>query len=168
MTLTSKPSSSDAASATRRDKTYTPWLKFAVLKTAIFLEAAAIFSFWISECPVVATRSFSLFPTQYSSTSESAAGVEKSTTGETWLINATFGTLSDKTFNVSFVSNDTEYSQFWIGLRMGDYQIRYDDTLVFDADGAVWQNQAYRTIGLYEPASGDFLTWLNANAVKQS
>ena len=87
---------------------------------------------------------------------------------ETWLINATFGTLSDKTFNVSFVSNDTEYSQFWIGLRTGDYQIRYDDTLVFDADGAVWQNQAYRTIGLYEPASGDFLTWLNANAVKQS
>ena len=90
------------------------------------------------------------------------------TIAETWLINATFGTLSDKTFNVSFVSNDTEYSQFWIGLRMGDYQIRYDDTLVFDADGAVWQNQAYRTIGLYEPASGDFLTWLNANAVKQS
>ena len=90
------------------------------------------------------------------------------TIAETWLINATFGKLSDKTFNVSFVSNDTEYSQFWIGLRMGDYQIRYDDTLVFDADGAVWQNQAYRTIGLYEPASGDFLTWLNANAVKQS
>lgn len=90
------------------------------------------------------------------------------TIAETWLINATFGTLSDKTFNVSFVSNDTEYSQFWIGLRMGDYQIRYDDTLVFDADGAVWKNQAYRTIGLYEPASGDFLTWLNANAVKQS
>ena len=90
------------------------------------------------------------------------------TIAETWLINATFGTLSEKTFNVSFVSNDTEYSQFWIGLRTGDYQIRYDDTLVFDADGAVWQNQAYRTIGLYEPASGDFLTWLNANAVKQS
>lgn len=99
---------------------------------------------------------------------DSSNNIAPVTIAETWLINATFGTLSDKTFNVNFVSNDTEYSQFWIGLRMGDYQIRYDDTLVFDADGAAWQNQAYRTIGLYEPASGDFLTWLNANAVKQS
>ena len=87
------------------------------------------------------------------------------TIAETWLINATFGTLSDNTFNVSFVSNDTEYSQFLIEFQWG---IRYDGTLIFNVNGGSWQNQAYRTIGLYEPASGDFLTWLNANAVKQS
>lgn len=30
-----------------------------------------------------------------------------------------------------------------------------------------WTDQAYRTIVLDEPATGDFLTWLEANAVKQ-
>ena len=30
-----------------------------------------------------------------------------------------------------------------------------------------WINEAYRTITLAEPATGDLLTWLQANAVKQ-
>lgn len=30
-----------------------------------------------------------------------------------------------------------------------------------------WINEAYRTITLAEPATGDLLTWLQSNAVKQ-
>ena len=30
-----------------------------------------------------------------------------------------------------------------------------------------WIDQAYRTITLTEPATGEFLTWLQKNAVKQ-
>lgn len=30
-----------------------------------------------------------------------------------------------------------------------------------------WKDQAYRTIILDEPATGDLLTWLKNNAVKQ-
>lgn len=34
-------------------------------------------------------------------------------------------------------------------------------------DSSGWIDQAYRTITLAEPATGEFLTWLQANAVKQ-
>lgn len=30
-----------------------------------------------------------------------------------------------------------------------------------------WTNSAYRTITLEQPATGDLLTWLQSNAVKQ-
>lgn len=33
--------------------------------------------------------------------------------------------------------------------------------------GVGWTNQAYRTITLEQPATGDLLTWLQRNAVKQ-
>lgn len=33
--------------------------------------------------------------------------------------------------------------------------------------GNGWIDQAYRTITLTEPATGEFLTWLQKNAVKQ-
>ena len=34
-------------------------------------------------------------------------------------------------------------------------------------EGSGWIDQAYRTITLKEPATGEFLTWLQKNAVKQ-
>ena len=33
--------------------------------------------------------------------------------------------------------------------------------------GGSWTNSAYRTITLEQPATGDLLTWLQRNAVKQ-
>ena len=33
--------------------------------------------------------------------------------------------------------------------------------------GVGWTNSAYRTITLGQPATGDLLTWLQRNAVKQ-
>lgn len=42
----------------------------------------------------------------------------------------------------------------------------YGNTSVM-ADTASWVNQAYRTITFLEPPTGDLLTWLQANGVKQ-
>lgn len=56
-------------------------------------------------------------------------------------------------------------------------QIKYDDTVVGDVELLTdigdnkhytsWTNEAYRTITLASPATGDLLTWLQKNAVKQ-
>ena len=40
-------------------------------------------------------------------------------------------------------------------------------SLTTDNTPPTWTNEAYRTIILDEPATGDFLTWLQKNAVKQ-
>ena len=47
----------------------------------------------------------------------------------------------------------------------------YGNTNIKVVDGgvsAVWMDQKYRTIKFLEPPTGDLLTWLQANAVKQS
>lgn len=44
----------------------------------------------------------------------------------------------------------------------------YDNTRVYDLEGYTWTNEAYRTITFEEPPTGDLLTLLQANAVKQS
>jgi len=40
-------------------------------------------------------------------------------------------------------------------------------SLTADNTPPTWEDEAYRTIILDEPATGDLLTWLQANAVKQ-
>lgn len=87
-------------------------------------------------------------------------------TGKSWLLNSTvnpsyFG--ADKEFNVDFTSNNTSYSIFRLGWRPN--VILYDNTLV--CSGGIMQ-EAYRQITFAEPAIGDLLTWLQANATQQS
>ncbi len=49
----------------------------------------------------------------------------------------------------------------------GSYNIWYDTTSVWQSIGVPeWANENYRQITLAEPATGDFLTWLEANAVR--
>jgi hypothetical protein len=61
---------------------------------------------------------------------------------------------------------------------MGSTYIKYNNTTVNeifvsspDADhvagNANWINSAYRTVTFLDPPTGDLLTWLQANAVKQ-
>lgn len=87
-------------------------------------------------------------------------------TGKSWLLNSTvnpsyFG--ADKIFNVEFTSNNTSYSMFRLG-RAANI-ILYDNTLV--CSSGIMQ-EAYRQITFAEPAIGDLLTWLQANAIQQS
>ena len=85
-------------------------------------------------------------------------------TGKSWLLYSTvnpsyFG--ADKIFNVEFTSNNTSYNR--LGLGRAPNVILYDDTLV--CSSGIMQ-EAYRQITLAEPATGDLLTWLQANATK--
>lgn len=78
---------------------------------------------------------------------------------------------SDFTFDISFISNDVNYSS----LRLQNYKGRavyvyYDSTLSCD-DGSGWQNLAYKTIKITDVSNltnrVEFETWLKANATKQ-
>lgn len=81
---------------------------------------------------------------------------------------------ADLHFDVSFTSNGNQYTEFAVKYSMnGNIVIVFFDnfiTPVYMVNPYVsqkWLNQAYRTITLDSPATGDFLVWLQANAVKQ-
>lgn len=89
--------------------------------------------------------------------------LQKPDTSEQWILNSTvnpayFG--EDKDFNVEFTSNNTSYSIFRLGKAANI--ILYGSTVV--CSGGNMQD-AYRQIALAEPATGELLTWLEANAV---
>lgn len=88
------------------------------------------------------------------------------TTGETWVLNETIN-LSTQTFTTNFVSNGQNFNS----LKLTNTSLEYDTTTVyakFVPDGSNWvKGEAYRTIILSESATGDLLTWLQANGTKQ-
>ena len=79
--------------------------------------------------------------------------------------------------SINFVSNSTNFTTISSIQKRSIAQIKYDDTIVGEAEllsdpgdnthATFWINEAYRTITLAEPATGDLLTWLQSNAVKQ-
>lgn len=96
---------------------------------------------------------------------------------ETWVINSNYSSTASILANVKFKSNNISYNSISIRIApAGSCYIKYDNTTAcnimanmapnFVAE-ATWTNKAYRTIILDESATGDFLTWLQKNAVKQ-
>lgn len=98
-------------------------------------------------------------------------------TTETWVINSNYSSVASISANVKFKSNNISYNSISIQIApVGNSYIKYDNTTACNiiankvsnfAAEATWTNEAYRTIVLDEPATGDFLTWLQKNAVKQ-
>lgn len=99
--------------------------------------------------------------------------VGSATSGETWYFNDTIGVPGfSSSFN--FTSNGVTYKSM---LRI---TTKFSDQLVYLQSGAgtqnvaynyktsTWYNEAYRTIVLDEPATGDVLAFLEANATKLS
>lgn len=92
---------------------------------------------------------------------------------ETWVLNNTINTASAFSFSVSFVSNSVSYT----GIKTGTLtpigrDLRYIDssgstTQAYGADVRIWRDQAYRKLTFDTPPTGDLLTWLQANGVKQ-
>ena len=92
--------------------------------------------------------------------------------GETWIINDTPDWFNINGTYFNFISNNKQY----IGIRIGGppwnkmtiYIISdSNQTVVFD-ESRGWLMTEFKTIILEEPASGDLLTWLQANATKIS
>ena len=101
--------------------------------------------------------------------------VGSATSGETWYFNNTVGKLRSS-LNVNFTSNGVAYVKI-MRLRSGKLfdQLVYlqgDATAVqtaaYNYQTSTWYNEAYRTIVLDEPATGDVLAFLEANATKLS
>ena len=98
--------------------------------------------------------------------------VGSAASGETWYFNDTIdGCLNTKTVN--FKSNGVAYvrfmeqeNKFYDNLYY--YKDRVDNTAVYNYKTSTWYNEAYRTIVLDEPATGDVLAFLEANATKLS
>ena len=90
------------------------------------------------------------------------------TSGETWYFNDTISSCT-KVKRVNFTSNGVAYT-FFIEQSTGIFrsELYYGDkTPVYDYKNSTWYDEAYRTIVLDEPATGDVLAFLEANAVKQ-
>lgn len=93
----------------------------------------------------------------------------KPVTGETWLLNDTL-VLGAKSweYNINFTSNGNSYSKFnYYFLNPLESYLRYDTTNVYDTN-TLWTNEAYRTVTFETAPTGDLLTWLQANGVKQA
>lgn len=93
--------------------------------------------------------------------------------GETWVLNESLiDTTSEMGFIVSigFTSNNETFTSISLLLRAGreGVQLEYGSTTAYNSIiGSGWTNQAYRTINFATPPTGDLLTWLQANGVKQ-
>ena len=99
--------------------------------------------------------------------------------GETWYFNDTIGAISGVQLYVNFTSNGVSYTMMSnIIITEGKFHyvnvLRYynSDTAAYANayryDSDTWYNEAYRTIVLDEPATGDVLAFLEANATKLS
>ena len=101
--------------------------------------------------------------------------VGSTTSGETWYFNDTIG-YPRSNFDVNFTSDGVTYIKI-MRLKSG----KFVDLFVYkpaDTSAAQtgaynylksrWNNEAYRTIVLDEPATGDVLEFLEANATKIS
>ena len=89
--------------------------------------------------------------------------------GETWLLNAelTFG-IKNWSHDINFTSNGNSYSKFSYNLSSPiDAYLVYGTTNVYEVNSHVWTNNAYRTVIFATAPTGDLLTWLQANGVKQ-
>lgn len=91
---------------------------------------------------------------------------------ETWVLNETLPTPdSSFSFSINFVSNNHSYTAITWDYDVTCYAYWNPSSegggsqTVYSVIG--WIDSAYRTITLAEPATGDLLTWLQRNAVKQ-
>ena len=96
--------------------------------------------------------------------------------GETWYLNKSIGSTAIIIDNIEFTSNSKTFTKIWINheskiLSFLLYDSEEIASILLDMDTMIrstnWENEAYRTITLTEPATGDLLTWLQSNAVKQ-
>ena len=100
------------------------------------------------------------------SAASNAVTVSKAASGETWVLNGMPNVIPSFSYDVTFESNGTTYSKISASGSGPMAALYYDDTSVYSGMNG-WTSVAYQTITFATPPSGDLLTWLQANAVKQ-
>ena len=101
--------------------------------------------------------------------------VGSATSGETWYFNDRISITKTSRLFTNFTSNGVAYIGFYkrnISFNKKktlQYSTSEDDYLVYSStNNNLWLNEAYRTIVLDKPATGDVLAFLEANATKLS
>ena len=96
--------------------------------------------------------------------------------GETWYFNDTIGS-SNGILYVNFTSNGTKYMKMYeLKVTNAIHRLHYERAnvdvtrvdMAYNYKTYTWYNEAYRTIVLDKPATGDVLAFLEANATKIS
>ena len=100
------------------------------------------------------------------------------TSGKNWYFNDTIGMPDTNTLYVNFTSAGIAYSSIKrtkVGTIVDQLRYVFSDGVndsynyrVYDYQTSEWYKEAYRTIVLDEPATGDVLAFLKANATKIS
>ena len=101
--------------------------------------------------------------------------VGSATSGKTWYFNETIGSVGPRAINANFTSYGTKYTRMH-EVKIGNFahQMQYENantentSKVYNYKKSKWVNNVYRTIVLDEPATGDVLAFLEANATKLS
>lgn len=96
-----------------------------------------------------------------------------SASGKTWYFNDTIGYPDPNTLNVNFTSNGIPFSGMKKSRSFGGYELQYMQSdgrniLVYNYKSSEWLFAEFRTIVLDEPATGNVLAFLEANATKIS
>lgn len=99
--------------------------------------------------------------------------MEEASTSETWVLNKVVSLSARTRFDAKFTSNGADFD--WLTWTF-DYttkvtSIRYGGAgnaiEAYNQDTDIWADQAYRKLTFAAPPTGDLLTWLTANGVKQ-
>ena len=84
------------------------------------------------------------------------------------------GELISNLSGLSFVSNGQSFSSilksrsgFINGIAYDNLMVATGTTISLGVAWDTWTDQAYRTVTFSEPPTGELLTWLQANGVKQ-
>ena len=100
--------------------------------------------------------------------------MEEASTSETWVLNNIISTLSAFSFSVSFTSNGASYTGLKTSIRpsLSGYDLWYTNSsgsydAIYNPEIHYWADAAYRKLVFDTPPTGDLLTWLTANGVKQ-
>lgn len=90
----------------------------------------------------------------------------EATKTETWILNENPRPIEDTIeTQIKFLSNGTEYNTLTISPNVRR-MIHFDNTLAYGEPGG-WSNTLYRKIIFQSSPTGDLLTWLESNAIKQ-
>ncbi len=98
--------------------------------------------------------------------------------GETWVLNqaAHLVNLDNEIIFpdtvINFMSNGVLYTKIYVASVKIVAHLYYqndtiDNNVYWQEGGGAWVNDAYRTITFLEAPTGDLLTWLQNNGVKQ-
>lgn len=111
-------------------------------------------------------QSFPVITTATQLTQDTTITISTAASGETWVLNGMPNVIPSFDYYVTFESDGTTYPSISASGSGPMAALYYGNTKVYSGmDG--WVSTVYQTITFGTSPSGDLLTWLEANAVKQ-